>query len=140
MNQQEMLKEMLKVLDEVEHIELRVNWIESELREYRENSQWFLREFVLNKCFPLERRFKVWEEHCEKITTSEIGDFGLIGKLIEAEGHLAGVVVNWSHVLWFIKTVQEEREDWFGFILDLTTDDVQEALIEENFGSCQMGY
>ncbi len=136
MNQQE----MLKVSDEVDHIELRLAWLESEIREYRGNSQWFLREFVTNKSFPLHRRFEIWEKHCEKITTSEEGDFGLIGKLIEAGDHLGGSIINWVHIIWFIDTVQDEREEWSGFILDLTVDDVKEALIEENFGSCRMEY
>ncbi len=100
---------------------------------------------------PLERRFEVWSEVCDKkdwSVTPRMDDIPLVGEAI-ARGLFWGAfksmaVYTWKDMLEFIEIQIEEvadegddEGDEYGaaFYRILKIDDVKEAMIAANFGS-----
>jgi hypothetical protein len=85
-----------------------------------------LRQYVTDKSFPIEDRFRVWSKYCEKEHETWVihrGEFGIIGDMVadcEPYEYIRGKTYTW---------------DWFYDNIDSDVKDFEETLIETNFGS-----
>ena len=106
------------------------------LQENLAAAQSSLRDYVLNKDFPLEDRFEVWAEFCDKTHHSCVihaSDVELIGEMVEdcePIDYDRGVVYTWDHFYDALEEDGDRREKYA-----VTMEEVQELLIETNFGS-----
>jgi len=103
------------------------------------NLQTIFRKFVIDKQFPLKDRFDVWSRHCIKEHSKvaiRSGDFGIIGELVAGEDdcYQKYITYDWEHFLELIADRNEYPGEYYGSI-NVTTDEIKEALITENFGS-----
>lgn len=119
--------------------ELRV--LAQTLRTRRAEAQEQLRAYVTNKGIPLEDRFQVWVDLCDKKNHERLdaGDISPIGDWVEADletgQYQRGVDYDWDH---FLDLVQEHHDvpEFSELEGDVPSiDEFKEFLIAENFGT-----
>lgn len=107
----------------------------------RAASQEKLRAYVTNKDFPLEERFQIWIDFCDKKYHDRLdaGDISPIGDWVEADlesgFYQRGADYGWDHFLDLVEGHHQAPE--FSQIGKKcpTADEFKEFLIAENFGS-----
>lgn len=117
-------------------------------RKFYQDSQQRLRKYVTDKKYPLEDRFRIWSEYCEKEHQRWIineSEFGCLGKIIDDQALFADYwcenryrTYTWQN---FWEKIQEyftgdkwaKNEDALQYVSSL--EEFQETLINTNFGS-----
>jgi hypothetical protein len=118
----------------------RLSDLKLELAGEIEDAQTCFRIFVTDKQHPLEDRFEVWTQWCEKKDhrcVINASDVPLIGQMVqdrEPGDYFRHEVFDWSYFLEALEE-PEMREKY-----SVTTDDVKELLIKHNFGSFRMDW
>lgn len=115
-------------------------------RAFYNDSQKKLREYVTNKDYPLEDRFKVWSEYCEKKNKGWLvheSEFFALGKIIDDQTLFAkywcenrGATHTWKDCLdGIIDNFDDEddKEEVLKYVSSI--EEFKEILIETNFGS-----
>ncbi len=117
----------------------RLSDLKHELSEQMEQAQDIFRDYVVSKQYPIDDRFEVWVEWCEKENHSWVineVDVPFIGKIVwDDEVNFEFYLhekYDWLYFLELFDDIQgaEMRERY-----KVTLDDVKELLIETNFGS-----
>lgn len=121
--------------------------LKEKLQTLRDTSQVLLFRYVRDKDFPLEERFQVWVDFCDKKNHDRLdtGEVSPIGDWVEAgveSGWLnRGADYNWS---FFLDSLTDHLDDVeagrstspeFDIPQKPTIDKFKEILIAENFGS-----
>ncbi len=101
--------------------------------QYYADSQPILREYVTDRTYPLEERFRVWVAHCDKdkrLWTPRRGEFGPIGEFVykHPDEFDRGGDYNWSY---FLDSYNDQNPPVF----DMSKEEFMEMLMETNFGS-----
>jgi hypothetical protein len=117
----------------------RLSDLKLELTETQLQAQEPLRDYVTNTSFPIDDRFEVWSEWCDKRDHGCViheADVPLIGKMVddcEPNDYERYADYSWEHFLaaFTDKYDGDKMRERYG----VTVDDVKELLIRENFGS-----
>ena len=126
--------------EQIGNIVVRLSEMRYDYQTLLVDSQADLRGYVTNKSFPLEDRFEVWAEWCEKehhdcqINEVDVPLFGAVVtediESIEFGCHPdRGCTYDWNHFLEGFEEDPDCRERF-----KVTVDDVKEMLIKTNFG------
>ncbi len=98
-----------------------------------------LRRYVVNRQYPLDDRFEVWADWCEKENHDHINeaDMPFFGKIVEdpefCENFYRYEVYDWLYFLELFDDTNEGADTRERY--SVTSDDVRELLIKHNFGS-----
>jgi len=102
-----------------------------EFVDIKKRSQQILRDFVLDKSYPLEERFRVWTAHCDKNHYEWI-----------IQDQQMPLISAWVHNDEPYEYYKYETWDWERYLghikggeLKYDVDEFKELLIETNFGS-----
>jgi len=123
----ELVREVMRIVDALKADAL-----------FQKKVQPTLRRYVIDKSYPLDARFQVWKDYCDKEERSSIlarGDFGQFGDWVRdgyPDTYERGRVYTWKDFLEFAE------DDYDGFTLPV--DELMEMLIETNFGSFVMDW
>jgi hypothetical protein len=107
-----------------------------------------LRKFVLNKSNPLEERFRVWSEHCDKKEEPWVihkGEYGIIGNMVDdcwPYDYNKYVAYDFNDFLDFVAEYHKDKDEYHkpeGFEIP-SVDEFKEMLIATNFGSFTMDW
>lgn len=108
-----------------------------------------LRAFVTNKNNPLDERFRVWSEHCDKKEERWIihkGQYGVIGQMVDTNWPMEYDkyrVYTFDDFIEYVEDYHEDEEDEYnkpdGFKIP-SNDELKEMLIKTNFGSFTMDW
>lgn len=108
-----------------------------------------LRVFVTNKNNPLDERFRVWSEHCDKKEEQWVihkGQYGVIGQMVDTCWPIEYDkyrIYTFDDFIGYVKDYYEDGEDEYnkpnGFKIP-SVDELKETLIETNFGSFVMDW
>ena len=124
----------------VSHIGI-LTGLKARLKMAEEVAAPILRQYVTDKSFPIEERFKVWSKWCKKkvhgwvINESNAGIFGKMVQEYRVDFNRY-VEYDWEYFLDSFKDIYDKLQEEYG----VTMDDVKEALIETNFGSFTMDW
>lgn len=123
---------------------------DAEILKNSESTQKQLREFVVNRIFPLKDRFDTWCKFCNKQEKSWVihkGQYGIIGNMVDSclpYEYDRYKKYTWKDFLRFVKDYNEHKnEDWCNHPKEFkipSVDDFREILIDTNFGSFVMDW
>ena len=139
----------MHIEEQIASVVVRLSDLKLELADTLEKAQEQLRDYVINTQFPIDDRFEVWAEWCQKREHGSVihdRDVPLLGKMRENDEPICYdrfLDYDWEHFLEaFIgmdgiddNEAVEMREKY-----SVTVDDVKELLIRENFGSFRMDW
>lgn len=108
-----------------------------------------LRIFVTNKNNPLDERFRVWSEHCDKKEEQWVihkGQYGVIGHMVDTCWPIEydkDRIYTFDDFIGYVEDYYEDGEDEYnkpdGFKIP-SVDELKEMIIETNFGSFVMDW
>jgi len=123
----------------------RLSDLKLELAQAVEHAQEPLRDYVVSTQYPIEDRFEVWAEWCEKkhhdfkITRADVPVFGQMVEENEPVDYFRHEVFDWKFFLEVLTDDSDEaallRQKY-----NVTKTDVMGRLIATNFGSFRMDW
>ena len=134
----------MSVEEQINSVVVRLSDLKLELASQLEKSQEQLRDYVTDTNFPVDDRFEVWAEWCQKKEHGCViheADVSLLGKMVDDEEpnyYERYMDYDWLHFLECFTVDYESYKMQEKY--SVTVDDVRELLIEQNFGSFRMDW